>query len=75
MSVSEKNLHDYAQPYDSDEDVDVQEIIQKRKEIRKEILAARSHKNWRDYVNQSYKYAPFTAEQRQKRIDRLEFQF
>ena len=44
---------------------------EKRRKINKELLAEKSEKNWKDFVNQSYKYAPHTREGRQKRFERL----
>mmetsp|Transcript_5034 Transcript_5034/g.5728 ORF Transcript_5034/g.5728 Transcript_5034/m.5728 type:complete len:123 (+) Transcript_5034:394-762(+) len=70
LSESEKVLKDYSHPYSMAEE-DQEEVKDKRKKINKELLQARKHKDWKDFINQSYKYTPHTQEGRQKRVDRM----
>ena len=66
LCQSERVLKDYSEVSQS-----LNTQIEEAKKKSKEILAARQSRNWKDFVNQSYKYTPFTKEGKQKRLDRM----
>ena len=49
----------------------LEEIKQERRKLNKQLLAARGARNWKEFVNQGFKYTPVTKEGRQTRVDRL----
>jgi hypothetical protein len=67
---SEEALQDYSEPFDRFSE-EIKETIKKRKKIKKELLAARGARSWKEFVNQSYKYGPHTKEGKQTRLDRF----
>ncbi|CAI2376772.1 unnamed protein product [Moneuplotes crassus] len=70
LCESEKVLKDFSHPFGMPGETE-EEIREKRKQINSELLAARGTKDWKEFINQSYKYTPHTREGRQKRVDRL----
>lgn len=70
LSESERVLQDFSAPYNAPEG-SAEETKEARKNLRSELLAARKHKTWKDFVNQNYKYTPHTDEGKQKRVERF----
>lgn len=70
ISQSERVLKDYSAPFD-DRSQTIEEIKETRKKLHKELLAARGAKDWKDFVNQSYKYTPHTEEGKKIRFERF----